>query len=101
MIGSDRFRKREVEQHCICKTQSRRKEKGHVDTPATQDAANSRTENEAQTKRCTQQAHPLCAIFFGSNVCDVSLRRRNVTAGNAVEDASQKKHPQRCGKAED
>ena len=77
------------------------KEKGNLNAPTAQDAANSRAKNKAETKRSAQQSHPLRAIFGGGNVCDISLGRRDVSAGNAVEDAAEKKHPKRGRKTED
>ena len=57
-------------------------------------------ENKTKPKGRAQQSHSLGAILFGGDVGDVGLRGRNVSAGNAVQDPSQKEHPERRCKTE-
>src|ERR1051325_5425798 len=98
MSGGHRFGQSKIKQHSVGETQRRRKQKRNGDAPLAKDAANRRPENKTETKGCSQQAHSLCPIFFSSDVGNISLRSGNVTAGDAVEDAANEKHPKSCRK---
>ena len=64
------------------------------------DATDRRPKNEAQAKRRADQSHAPRAVLFRRHVRDVSLGRRNVAAGNAVDDSPDEQHPQRRGKTQ-
>ena len=98
MIGSDRLRQGEVEQQRICEAQTGRKKEWHCDAPAAEYAANGRPENKTHTKSGANQTHSFRAIFFSRDVGNVGLRGRNVSAGNAVQNASEEKQPESVGK---
>ena len=97
MIRRDCFRQREVKQHGVRQGEAAGKKKRHVDSPATQDPTNRRTEDKAESKRRTNQSHALRAIFFAGDIRDVSLCSRDVTAGNSVDDSADEEH-QECGR---
>src|SRR5258708_31129042 len=100
MIRGHSFWQSEVKQNRIREGEAAREKERNVDAPAAQDAANRRPENKTQAKRRADQAHSFCAIFFGRDIRDVSLRRRNVAAGNSIDDPAEKKHPQRGGESQ-
>src|ERR1700754_3383523 len=100
MIASDRLGQTEIEQHRVGKAKRRRKEKRNVNSPTAQDAADRWSKNETETKRRADQAHAFRAILAGGDVGDVGWRGRDVAAGDAVENASGKKHPDRIREAE-
>ena len=62
-------------------------------------AADGRTKNKTQSKGRANQPHSFRAIFLGGDVGNVSLRSRDVSAGNAVEDATHEQQPKGCGEA--
>ena len=100
MIRGDSFRQREVKQNGICECESAGEKKGNIDAPAAQDATDRRPKNKTQAKSRADQAHSLGAIFFGGDIRDVSLRRRDVAAGNSIDDPAEKQHPQRRGESQ-
>ena len=100
MIGRDGLRQSEVKQQRVCEAKAGGKQEGHPHAPAAQYAADGWPKNKTQTKGCANQAHSFRAIFFGGDVGDISLRRRDVSASDAVKDASHKKHPERGCKTE-
>src|ERR1700682_5053889 len=100
MIRGHSFRQSEVKQNRIRESESAGEKKRNVDAPAAQNAANRRTKNKTQTESRAYQSHALRAIFFGRDIGDVGLRRRDVAAGNPVDDAAEKKHPQRRRESE-
>src|SRR5882672_1102204 len=95
MIRRHSFGQSEVKQNRIGERESAGEEERNVDAPAAQDAADRRPKNKTQAEGRADQAHSLRAIFFGRDISDVSLRRRDVAAGNSIDDAAEKKHPQR------
>src|SRR5215213_1195245 len=100
MIRRDCFGQCEIQQHCVREAQCRGKEKRYLNPPATEDAADCWSQNESETKRCTDQTHSLRAVLFGSDVGDVSLGGRDVSPRDAVEDAADKQHRKRCCESE-
>src|SRR5258707_7992091 len=100
MIRGDSLRQREVKQNRIRKRESTGKKKRDINSPAAQDAPDRRPKNKTQAKGRADQAHSFGAIFFGGDIRDVSLRRRDVAAGNSVDDPAEKKHPQRGGESQ-
>jgi hypothetical protein len=101
MIRCDCFRQREIKQQCVCKTKTSSKQKRNCHAPTTQNAANSRAKNKAETKGSAQQSHSFRAIFPGRNVRHIGLGRRYVSTGDAIKNAAEKKHPKCCGKTKD
>ena len=95
MIGRHGFRQREIKQDRISESQATREQKRHVVSPTAQDAANRGPKYKTQAERRAVQSHSLRAIFFGGDIGDVGLRGRDVAAGNSIDDAAEKKHPQR------
>src|SRR5262249_9197053 len=100
MIGGDGFGQSEIKEHCLGETETRRKEERNVNAPLAQDAADCWSKNKAESKRGANQAHAFRAIFSGSDVGDVGLRRRDVAAGDAVENSAGEEHPERCCESE-
>ena len=100
MIGRHGFRQREIKQDRISESQATREQKRHVVSPTAQDAANRGPKYKTQAERRADQSHSFGAIFFGGDIGDVGLRGRDVAAGNSINDAAEKKHPQRGGKSQ-
>src|SRR5712691_25110 len=94
MILRHSFRQGEIEQQRIGEAKTGREEKRYVNTPTAQYSSNSWSKNESQAKRRADQPHTLGPFFFGGDVCNISLRGRNVTACDAVENSAGKEHPQ-------
>ncbi|CAB5078921.1 unannotated protein [freshwater metagenome] len=53
------------------------------------------TSNEAHTERRTDEAHVSSTLTSGRNVSDCGLRDRYRCTGNAIDDSTEKEHPQR------
>src|SRR6185503_20729268 len=101
MIRSNSFRKGEEEKRRIGEAERCGKEERHMNAPMTQDAANRWSKNESETKRSPDQPHAFRAILFGSDISNVSLCCRNVSACDAVEDATDEEHPECRGHPKD
>src|SRR5215216_2988198 len=100
MIGRHCLRQREVEEHCVSETECCRKDKRHLNAPTAQDAADRWSKDKSETKRGADQPHSFGAVLFGGDVGDVGLRGGDVSAGDAVEDATDKKHKDAFGESE-
>src|SRR5689334_13688885 len=100
MIARDGFRQPEVKQDRVQKTERSREEERHLNSPTTENPTDRWSKNKPEAKRGADQAHSLRAIFRRRDVGDVRLRGRDIAAGNAVENAADKKHPERGGESE-
>src|SRR6185369_10443223 len=95
MIGRDGLRQPEIKEYRICKAHRSREEKWHVNAPAAQNAADGWSEDKPEAKRSADQTHALGAIFPGGDVGDIGLCCRDVSAGDAVENATDKEQQER------
>src|SRR5207248_10313025 len=66
----------------------------------TQQAANGRAEDEAESEGRADHSHALRAILLRRHVGDVGLRRRDVAARDAVNDSTDEEHPDGRRKSE-
>src|SRR5262249_55413955 len=101
MICGDSLRQREKEQYRIRKAERCRKEERNMNAPMTQYPTDCWSKNKAEPKCSVDQSHAFRAVLFRCDVGNVSLRCRDVSASDAVENATDKEHPDCCGKSKD
>src|SRR5688572_12103223 len=99
MLRSYGFRQSEIEQNCIREGQRGRKKKRHVNSPAAENAADRRSKDKPESKGSAEQSHSFGAVFFSCDIGDVRLRSGDIPTRDAIQNPSQKKHPQSVGKA--
>ena len=99
VVGRNRLGQDEVEQHGVREGERGGEVEGRADVPLREHAADGRAEDEPEAEGRSEHPHPLRAVLRRRHVGDVSLRRRDVAARDAVEDAARKQHPERRRRA--
>ena len=87
VLGLERLRQQEPRGDEVRERQRRREERRRRVPEPAQEAADGRPEDEAQPERRADHAHALRAVLGRRDVGDDGLRRRDVRAGDAGEDA--------------
>ena len=74
---------------------------GHLVAPSPRRSADRRAENEAEPKGHADEAHRPRSLLARRHIGDAGLRRGDVAAARAIDDAAEKEHPRRIRRASD